>query len=248
MDNLEFLEGPEGPIDDAQPQEAQTEATPETVEAEAEPTEETSEQRATRERDERGRFKAKEADEPVMVPLKALHETRDQVQQLKAELDRLRQPAQQPQASQVPDIFEDPEGFVAYQNAQLHTATLNTTLNISEEMTRAAVGQETVNEAQQWGEQVFAQNPSLYQQFLQQRNPYGFLVEQYKRATTFAKLGDDPSQIEAFLAWKQASQATPQHSSNQVSTPQRSIASAPSAGGMQHIATGPGAAFDSFIK
>lgn len=213
MDNLENLisgqpeDGEAAPTPKAEAPAAEAAPpTPDTAEA---PVDETAEQKASRERDERGRFKAKDADEPVMVPLKALHETRDQVQQLRAELNQLRQPQQQTQAQPVPDIFEDPEGFVDYQNRQLHAVTLNTTLNISEEMTRKADGQETVDEAQKWGAQAFTANPAFYQQFLQQRNPYGFLVEHYKRASTFAKLGDDPSQIEAFLTWKQAQQGTP---------------------------------------
>lgn len=250
MDNLDFLDGAEAPKDDAQP--AQTQ---ETVEVEApQPTTEaqpeTAEQKSARERDEKGRFKAKEAEEPVMVPLKALHETRDEVKALKAQLEAFQRPQQQPQASQVPDIFEDPDGFVQYQNLQLQQATLNTTLNISEEMTRASAGNETVDEAQKWGAQAFAANPPFYQQFLQQRNPYGFLVEHYKRATTFAKLGDDPTEIEAFLAWKQAQKAAPQpaQAAPQPVTPTSSIASAPSGGGVQHIPIGGGAAFDSFIK
>jgi hypothetical protein len=247
MDNLDFLDGSEEPNGQAQPPEAQIEAEPVAAEPSEVIEEETTEQKATRERDERGRFKAKEADEPVMVPLKALHETRDQVQQLRAELDRLRQPSPS-QAPQAPDIFEDPEGFVQYQNLQLQAATLNTTLNISEEMARNTVGQEVVNEAQAWGAQAFAANPSFYQHFLQQRNPYGFLVEQYKRASTYAKLGNDPSEIEAFVAWKQANKAPQAQATSTTQTPPPSIASATSAGGAQHIATGPGVAFDNVIR
>lgn len=242
MDNLDFLDG--SPEPNAEP----TQETPAAVEVEAEQVEtpETAEQKATRERDDKGRFKAKEADDPVMVPLKALHETRDEVKALKAELERMRQPTQQPQ-SQVPDIFEDPEGYVAYQNAQLQTATVNTTLNISEEMTRQSAGSETVDEAQKWGREAFSANPAFYQQFISQRNPYGFLVEHYKRASALAKLGDDPTDIDAYVAWRQA-QTQPAQATPQQPTPTGSIASAPSAGGIQHVATGPGAAFDSSIK
>lgn len=250
MDNLEFLDGAEAPKDEVQPQEPQAEVkaepTPAEPAAEAAPTE-TAEQKASRERDEKGRFKAKEAEEPVMVPLKALHETRDEVKALKEQLAALQQP--QAQAKQVPDIFEDPDGFVQYQNQQLQNAMLNTTLNISEEMTRASAGSETVDEAQKWGAQEFAKNPALYHQFLQQRNPYGFLVEQYKRASLVSQLGDDPTEIQAYLAWKQAQQAPqPAQATPQPELPPASIAAAPSAGGMQHIPTGPGAAFDSVIK
>lgn len=202
MDNLEEFLG-------ASPEAA--EVTPEVVEAPqetAEPAEaiegETAEQK--RERDERGRFKAK--DEPVMVPLQALHETRDEVKALKAELAKLSQPVQQPEQA-VPDIFENPEGFAQYQDSRLQRAMLNATLNLSESMAKRYAGAETVEQAKAWGAQAFAGNTGFYQQFLQQPDPYGFLIEQHQRASTFAKLGDDPAQIEAFVKWREAQTAPP---------------------------------------
>lgn len=207
MDNLEEFLGAtpeEGEaVTEAPEAEAQAEA-PEAIEGEETPAE-----KAARERDEKGRFKAKEAEEPVMVPLKALHETRDELKALKAELEQLRQPTAQPQQVQTPDIFEDTDGFVASLDQRLNAVAINTTLNVSEGMMRDKVGDETVDGAMQWGQTAFQQNPALYQQFLQQRNPYGFLVEQFTKASTFAKLGDDPSEIEAYLAWKQG-QSQPQ--------------------------------------
>jgi hypothetical protein len=248
MDNLEFLDAGEpanGEVAPTPQAEAPTQEEPAAGQA-TEP--ETAEQKATRERDERGRFKAKEADEPVMVPLKALHETRDQVQQLKAELDRMRQPIQQ--QPQVPDMFEDPEGYQAHLAQSLQATVFNQTLNISEEMTRQQVGNELVDGATAWARQVFQANPTFYQVFAQQRNPYGFLIGEYRRQQALSQIGGDPKEIEAFLAWKQAQTAqqpgaTPQPQSRR---PTGSIASAPSAGGAQHIATGPGVAFDSVIK
>jgi hypothetical protein len=177
------------------------------------------------------------------VPVAALQELRRELQALKSP------PPEQPKA---PDIFEDPEGYQNFQQQQVRTALLNTTLNISEEVTRAAVGSELVDQAQQWGAQQFQANPALYQQFISQRNPYGFLVQQYQRDQVLSKLNADPKQVEAFLAWQQAQQqlqeqpaATP---SPQPVAPPPSIASAPSAGGVQQIATGPGVAFSEFIK
>jgi hypothetical protein len=203
MDNLEdFLAS--GEPEEVQVQEPQE---PETAKEQA-PPEETPEQKTERERDERGRFKAKEeADEPVMVPLKALHETRDELKALKAEIEQYRQKPEPQQTQAVPDIFEDPDGFVAHQKQELQQAILNERLNLSEEMVKASVGAETVEEAKQWAAQQASANPMFVQQLFSARNPYGFLVEQYKKATTFAKLGDDPDEIEAYLAWKQAKEA-----------------------------------------
>jgi hypothetical protein len=248
MDNLEFLDGAEAPNGEAAPVvEAAVEAPAEVVTTEAEPV---SEQKGPS-RGPDGKFAKKEADEPIMVPLKALHETRDEVKALRAQLEAATRPPQTQQQSQVPDMFEDPEGYQSFQTQQLQTAVFNSTLNISEEMTRQQVGDDLVNEVQQWGAQAFQANPAFYQQFAQQRNPYGFLVSAYKRQQAVSQIGDDPKQIEAFLAWQQAQTAAPQPAATPQSQPQRptgSIASAVSAGGVQHTAMGPGVAFDNVIR
>jgi hypothetical protein len=255
MDNLEFLDSPEGGNDAAQP--VETPVAEAAAEAPAEPTpepeSETAEQKATRERDEKGRFKAKEEDKsPVMVPLTALHETRDEVKALKAQLAAMQQPQQQ--IPQVPDMFGDPDGYTAYIHNEIAATALNDRLNLSEEMVRQSSGDDVVNAAQEWGKRQFAANPALLQQFYQQRNPYGFLVQQYQRQQLMAELNDaDPKEIEAFKAWKAAQAQLQQQQPAQAeiptqSAPPKSIASATSAGGMQSIAMGPTAAFDEIFQ
>ena len=194
MDNLDDFLGA-SPDGEAAPVAEVTPAEP----VAAEPAE-TEEQKATRERDERGRFKAKEAEEPVMVPLKALHETRDEVKALKAQLESLRQP--QPE---VPDMFADPEGYQAHQRSELQNAILNERLNLSEELAVDKHGEEAVEQAKQWGLAAFQANPALYQSFISQRNPYGFLVNEYRKQSMLSQL--DPKEFDAFLAWKEAQKA-----------------------------------------
>jgi hypothetical protein len=237
MDNLDFLDAGEPVNGDVAPT-PQAEAPSETVtEAAAEtPAAPEAEQKGPS-RGPDGKFAKK--DEPVMVPLAALHEARDELRALKARMEQLSQPQQQ--ASPVPDIFENPEGFTGHIQSQIAQATLNTTLNISEEITRQSAGSETVD-----------QDPALYQQFLSQRNPYGWLVSEYQRQSAMSQIGSDPKQIEAFLAWQQAQQAQPQPAATaappQPQRPTGSIASAVSAGGAQHTAMGPGVAFDNVIR
>jgi hypothetical protein len=79
--DLDFLDGSEEPKAEVQPvetPEAPVEATPE---ATPEPVAETAEQKARR--DGAMAVKAKKDEEPVMVPLAALHETRDKVKTLR---------------------------------------------------------------------------------------------------------------------------------------------------------------------
>lgn len=250
MDNLDFLDSGEPENAEVTPVETVAEQPTQEVEqpqAEAAPQEETTAQKEARERDEKGRFKAK--DEPIMVPLKALHETRDEVRALRSQLEAL-QPQAQPQVQQVPDIFENPEGYAAFLQSQIQSVTLNERLNTSEELVRQTAGDETVNAAQEWGRQMLASNPAFAQAFYQQRNPYGFLVKEHQRFQTVSQLGDDPDQIKAFLAWKSAQGQVSQGEqpvSQQQSAPPPSIASATSAGGVQHVASGPTVAFDNFF-
>jgi hypothetical protein len=240
---LEFLDGGEPPKEEVAPEAPAAEAPAAEVPEQSEP-----EEKPERPRGPDGKFAKKEVEEPVMVPLKALHETRDEVKALKAELDRLRVP-QQPQ-QQAPDIFEDPEGFQNHLSSQMNMAVLNATLNLSEELTTQSVGAETVEQAKQWATTAFQSNPALYQSFISQRNPYGFLVSEYQRQQMLSQIGEDPKEIQAYLAWKQAQQAQPAEtpSPQPVVRPTGSIASAPSAGGMQHQAVGPGVAFDEIFR
>jgi hypothetical protein len=257
MDNLEFLDAPQGANAETQSNETpaetpseQPQAADQAIESEPVPGE-TAEQTATRERDERGRFKAKTDQEPVMVPLQALHETRDEVKALKQQLAAITQPQQQPQTYQAPDMFENPEGWQAHIQNTIAQTTLNDRLNVSEEIVRQSAGNETVNAAQEWGRQMLTHNPMFAQIFYGQRNPYGFLVKEHQRFRAISQLGDDPKQLDDFLAWKstQGGQSQPGPRANpQQPAPPRSIASATSAGGVQHSAMGPGVAFGNTIK
>jgi hypothetical protein len=255
MDKLEFLDGAEAPNE-------------EVVSAEAAPAETVAEEKPERPRGPDGKFAPKEkAEAPVspapepaptaeppqeqpMVPLAALHETRDKVRDLEARLAAMqpKQPAPQPALGPAPDMFEDPDAYQAWQQQQI----VNATLNLSEEITREKYGDELVDAAKTWATEQFQTRPGFAQEVLSQRNPYGYAVKQYQKQQSLSQLGDDPTEIQAYLAWKQAQQAQPVAASAAATPPPQrppqSIASAPSAGGLQAQAVGPGVAFDSIIR
>lgn len=260
--DLEFLDGEKSPSEAAQPEPKAPEAAP------AEAAAETPEQKESRERDERGRFKAKEeAAAPVAptpapvpetiaaptpastpegyVPLAALLAERDKRTALEAQMPKP-QAAPSPSIGPAPDMFEDPEGYRAWNQQQI----ANVQLNISEEMTRDKFGDELVDAAKAWATEQFQSRPGFAQEVLSQRNPYGYAVKAYQKAQSLSQLGDDPEEIKAFLAWKQAQSAQPAAPVAQPppERPPQSIAAAPSAGGLQHTAVGPGVAFDDTIR
>jgi len=265
MDKLDFL-GAEAPDGEVAP-EAQATAPAEVV------AEETAEQKESRARDEHGRFKAKEeapaptpeakapvatepsppAEQPAnaapegYVPLAALLAERDKWKALEAQIPKP-QAAPPPVIGPAPDVFADPEGFQAWNDQRI----VNATLNISEVMAREKYGEELVDAAKSWATEQFQTRPGFAQEVLSKPHPYGFAVQQYQMNQSVSQLGGDPERIKAFLAWEQAQSAqqgaAPAVPPPPQERPPKSIANAPSAGGTQHIAVGPGVAFDDTIK
>ena len=124
----------EDEIEEGQEEAIEEEAEEETEETETEETEETEPEAETAEAE-----KPAEKD-PPMVPLAALQEVREQLRELKQSMPRT-------PPKPAPDMFEDPEGYRAYQETKLREATTNLRLDISEELARERHGDETVDEA-----------------------------------------------------------------------------------------------------
>jgi hypothetical protein len=176
---------------------------------------------------------------PGFVPIGAMLDTRDKLKAAEAELAQFRA-AQQAQAQQVqiPDRYEDPDGYEAFQEATIQQRLVNITLNTSERFATKEHGKETVEAAKQWAVQRFNADPLYQRQVLGDADPYERVVTDYKRDQLFSKV-TDPSDFDAFLAWKTAqgqlqqqaaTTAAPQNPGSPI--PPRSLASAPSAGGV----------------
>jgi len=177
--------------------------------------------------------------EPGYVPLGALLDTRDKLKAAEARASQLEQEQAQYRASQqqsqaMPDMFEDPEGYQQVIAHQIQQATLNTRLDISEEMARGKYDDATVDAARDWVLSQGQANPGFVNQVLSSRNPYEFAVKEHRRVQALDKLSD-PADLDQFLAWRaaQTEQAANPAIPNQGSPlPPRSLASAPSAGGI----------------
>jgi hypothetical protein len=231
-------------------------------------------------RDEAGRFASTAAPEPVIttdpvvepvleqpapveppsghVPLSVVQAERDRRQNAERELEALRkqsapaQPAPQPQA--IPDRWDDPDGYEAYQAEQQQAAILNVKLDLSEDMARGKHGEDLVDAAKAWALQRFEQSPAYRQEVLSHRNPYEKAVLDYRRDQVATEV--QPDELEEYRAWK-ATKANPAPQPIPAPAalapapapraapppPPRSIAAAPSAGGPAHVPSGPGQAF-----
>lgn len=238
MDNLAFLDNEDTPVvpDAVEPvAETPTEPVAEQPEAKPEPA-----------RDENGRFKPKAEEpkpEPVMVPLQALHETRDEVKALRAKLEQLQQPQEQPKS---PDIFEDPEGYQAHLSSQFEQKLYQQTLAISQRFAEQQHGKEAVDQALAWGVERCNADPHFNAQVKSSPDPVGFAIEQYRRDQIASQV--DLSEFQKFQAWQAAQAATQPAPVAETPPPPRSLASLPSSGGAAHVPTGPGQAFDTLFN
>lgn len=189
--------------------------------------------------------------EPIMVPLAALQEVRDELKTVKSDFASYReQQVPQPATVEVPDRYEDPEGYDQHQQFQSQQRVLNVKLDLSEEMMREKHGDELVDKAKSWALEQFRSKPGFQQEVLSQRNPYGYVVQHYQRDQIAGSVTQDD--FAQFQAWK-AAQANPQPApavqpAQTQELPPPSLVSAPSAGGVQHTAQGPGVAYDGLFK
>lgn len=237
-DKLAFLDTEEPEANES----AETPAEPDTPVEQPE-----VEEKGERPRDEHGKFvKAEEPKpEPVMVPLAALHETRDKVRDLEARLAASQQPAQQPEE---PDIFVDQKGYTEHLRREFNERLYDQTLAISGRFAVQQHGKEAVAAAVEWGKQRCAVDPHFNAQVFASPDPIGFAVEQHQREQIASQV--DPGEFQKFQAWQAAqaqAQQPPAQQQEQPQTPPASIASLPSSGGAAHVPTGPGQAFDTLF-
>lgn len=154
------------------------------------------------------------------------------VAQLRQEIRALKQQPQQEQPK-APDVLDDPKGYAAFMEKQATSIAQNVRLDVSEQMTRQAHGDEVVDAAFQALQA--ANDPAAYQSVMQDRNPWGALVKWHQNQQVIRETGGDLNawreqerakirqQIEAELATKQIKEAA--------GTPAPSLAKATGNGG-----------------
>ena len=161
----------------------------------------------------------------------ALLDTRDKLRSAEAELARFREREAQP--VQMPDAYEDPEGFADARDAVNQQALYKQKLFFSERLAAVEHGAETVRTAKDWGVTRCDTDPYFNAKVAASEDPIGFVVAEYKREEIASKV--TPDDFTQFQAWK-AAQSQMQQTPNGVppnptsAIPTRSLASAPSAG------------------
>jgi hypothetical protein len=236
--------GPEDQEAQAQPEpapeptpQAQPEPTPE-PEAQPEPT--PQEPAAAEPEPQGGAF----------IPLAAHLSERDKRQaaeqaaaQYKAQVDRY-EAAQRASAQpvEVPDPYEDPEGYQAFSDQRMQQALRAQAMQFSRQVAEIRHTPEVVQQAHQWAFEKCETDRVFNQQVAASADPYGFAVSEWKKEQVLSQIGD--ADLTQFQAWKaaqaQAQAQSPSPSGAPVPTPAvrppQSLATAPSAGGLGVIA------------
>jgi hypothetical protein len=184
-----------------------------------------------------------DAPQPGFVPIAVMLDARDKAKAAEAELAQLRGAQQPEEPKALPDMFEDPEGYTAAIIAQQDEKLFNNTLAISHRFATQQHGKELTDEAVQWGWQRCQSDPAFNTKVRTSPDPIGLAVEEYQRDQIASEV--TPDELQAFKAWKAAQAAIPASPTTEpAAPPPKSIGSLPSAGGVGHVPTGPGTAFD----
>lgn len=187
MSDLEDILGGEKPQPEAVPEpQAETPEPEQQPEAEA-ATPETPEPQAEPEK----------SDDPKDIPYAVFKSQRDdfknQIEDLKRQIAESQKP--KPEPVKVPDMYEDPEGYVRFQQSQLERVRLSTIADMSEVMAVEKYGEDAVSAA---FEAVKAAGEGA--RFLNSRNPYGDMVKWHKQQQVIQEIGDDPAAYREKLA------------------------------------------------
>lgn len=206
---------------------------------------------------------AAEEAEVRQVPLNVVLDERDRRKAAEQERDRYKQQweaAQQRQQPQnVPDPYDDPQGFAAYQEQRVQEAVTQQRFQMSELMAKQQHGEEVVTKASQWALEKANSDPTFAAAYHRQAHPIDWIVQQHKRDAIMSDIGDNvddwftreaakrgyapASVVAAAPAVAQTQQATPP-----VKVP-RSLATQGSGDtDVRQVASGPTAAVDALFS
>jgi hypothetical protein len=181
------------------------------------------------------------------------------VQEMRREIQALKQAGQQPPQPAQPRIQPGEEGYEdqQYEEFVRETASAAARINLATKYGIERHGQEKVDAALAWARERANADPVFRQQSWASDDPVAFAIEEQQRHEGLnfaAQLFTNPKSREQFQAWLNG-QVAPQPApiaapSPEIPTPPRSLASAPAAGGDKPgaIPVHEGAAFDATFK
>jgi hypothetical protein len=130
-----------------------------------------------------------ERPEQGMVPFGVMLDERDKRKAAEARIREFEQSQQQVEKPSIPDPFDDPQGYAAYNARQLDERTMQVTFNISERFARQANGDDAVDEAIKWATDKSAKDPIFAASYMREQDPIGYIVQQHKHDALLADIG-----------------------------------------------------------
>ena len=155
-------------------------------------------------------------------------------------------PVQPHDANQIPDAYEDPEGFNRYQEQRFQQTEWNLRASMSERFAKQQHGEEAVNEATEWGLERAKGDPGFAQKVMAHPDPVGFTLTEYKQSKTLETLAGRPFEDAAkdyaisqgwIVSEPGAAQAAPILKPSPAAPP-KGLSSAPGKGGISQTPQG----------
>ncbi len=133
--------------------------------------------------------------EARQVPLTVVLDERDKRKAAEAERDRYKQQweqsQQRPAPQDVPDPYDDPKGFAAYQEQRVQEAVTQQRFQMSELMAKQQHGEEVVTQASNWALEKANSDPAFAAAYHRQPHPIDWIVQQHKRDAMLSDIGDN---------------------------------------------------------
>lgn len=162
-------------------------------------------------------------------------------------------------APQRPDATADPEAARRFDQNEMEMRLFTQNREFSRRFAVKEYGAETVAKVQEWAGARCDTDKAFNAKLLASDDPYELSVQEWKRDQLLATV--KPDDLDDYLAWRAAKDAgtlTPAHQAPAPTTvappppvsqpPPRSLVAEPSAGGVGHVPTGPGLAYDALFS
>jgi hypothetical protein len=140
------------------------------------------------------------------VPITALLDEREKRQAAEREAEQLRAKIPQAQPANMPDPYEDPQGFEQHVQSRVQEVIKTERLNTSYQIATVRHGREAVEEARVWAIDRAQKDPAFSASLDMQSDPVDWIVHQHKRDGLLSQIGD--KSLEDFIREQVASDPT----------------------------------------
>jgi len=146
--------------------------------------------------------RAPEEPKPGYVPLAAMMDERDKRKAAEERAARLEQ-AQQTAPQAIPDAYDDPEGYLAFQQQHLSQALQAQKMELSHYWAVDKHGKDSVESARTWALEKAQTDPGfrakLEAEMPMQAMPFEWIVQQHKREGLYSQLPTDVNSLDELI-------------------------------------------------